>query len=177
MTKDQFLKLDPKTLQDFIRSNDLDPSLRAETILEDITKGKLQIRDLLNAINDDNAALFETDIIGPELYVTTDGAANWIKTHTQRLDNVINTYGYYFGQLTVDPSDDRHVYLMGVPVIQTRDGGRTFESANGEEGAIPHADHHVMWINPKILNISFWEMMGVLIFRPMVEAVGAKLKI
>ncbi len=149
MTKDQFLKLDPKTLQDFIRSNDLDPSLRAETILEDITKGKLQIRDLLNAINDDNAALFETDIVGPELYVTTDGAANWIKTHTQRLDNVINTYGYYFGQLTVDPSDDRHVYLMGVPVIQTRDGGRTFESANGEEGAIPHVDHHAMWINPK----------------------------
>jgi len=115
MTKDEFLKLDPKTLQDFIRSNDLDPSLRAETILEDITKGKLQIRDLLNAINDDNAALFETDIVGPELYVTTDGAANWIKTHTQRLDNVINTYGYYFGQLTVDPSDDRQCLFDGGP--------------------------------------------------------------
>ena len=149
MSKDQFLKLEPRTLQNFIRSNDLDPSLRAETVLEDISKGTLQIRDLLNAINDDNAALFETDIIGPELYVTIDGAARWTKTHHQRLDNLINTYGYYFGQLAVDPTDDRHVYLMGVPVIQTRDGGKTFESANGEEGAIPHVDHHAMWINPK----------------------------
>ncbi|MFM8234359.1 MAG: VPS10 domain-containing protein [Holophagaceae bacterium] len=149
MTKDQFLKLEPKILQDFIRGNDLDPALRAETVLEDIAKDKLKIRDLLNAINDDNAALFETDIIGPELYVTTDGAAHWVKTHTQRLDNLINTYGYYFGQLAVDPNDDRHVYLMGVPVIQTLDGGQNFQSANGEEGAIPHSDHHAMWINPQ----------------------------
>ncbi len=149
MSKDEFIKIDPKSLQEFLRSNDLDSSLKAETILEDISKDKLQVTDLLRAINDSNSALFETNIVGPELYVTIDGAKNWNKTHNERIDNVIFTYGYYFGQLSVDPNDDNHIYLMGVPVIQTRDGGKTFEGANGEDGAIPHVDHHAMWINPK----------------------------
>ena len=53
------------------------------------------------------------------------------------------TYGWVFGQMRVDPNDENTVYLMGVPLSVSEDGGKTFRELRGM-----HVDHHGLWIDP-----------------------------
>jgi photosystem II stability/assembly factor-like uncharacterized protein len=52
---------------------------------------------------------------------------------------------FYFSQVRIDPGDDRRVYVLGVGLHVSTDGGRTFRG-DGAEGA--HNDHHALWIDP-----------------------------
>jgi hypothetical protein len=57
----------------------------------------------------------------------------------------------YFSQLRVDPSNDKTIYVAGLPVAKSLDGGKTFATldesgGNGEPG---HVDQHAIWIDPK----------------------------
>jgi photosystem II stability/assembly factor-like uncharacterized protein len=52
---------------------------------------------------------------------------------------------FYYSQIRVDPTDDRRVYVLGVGVHVSADGGRTF-TADGATGI--HSDHHTLWIDP-----------------------------
>jgi photosystem II stability/assembly factor-like uncharacterized protein len=54
-----------------------------------------------------------------------------------------NTYGWVFGQIRVDPGDANTVYIMGVPLSVSNDGGKTFRHLRGM-----HVDHHGLWIDP-----------------------------
>ena len=53
---------------------------------------------------------------------------------------------FYYGQIRIDPTDDKHVYVLGVavPRVVATAAGRSPSSA-----APIHADHHALWINPK----------------------------
>jgi photosystem II stability/assembly factor-like uncharacterized protein len=53
------------------------------------------------------------------------------------------TYGWVFGQIRVDPNDPDTVYILGVPLSVSNDGGKTFRHLDGM-----HADHHGLWIDP-----------------------------
>ena len=53
------------------------------------------------------------------------------------------TYGWVFGQIRVDPGDVDTVYVLGVPLSVSNDGGRTFRELEGM-----HVDHHGLWIDP-----------------------------
>lgn len=53
---------------------------------------------------------------------------------------------FYYGQVRIDPSDDQRVYVLGVHLHISSDGGRTFK----DDGAAKvHADHHALWIDPR----------------------------
>ncbi len=52
---------------------------------------------------------------------------------------------FYYGQIRVDPSDDNRLYVLGVTLQTSADGGQTFTVI----GRTIHADHHALWINPK----------------------------
>jgi photosystem II stability/assembly factor-like uncharacterized protein len=54
-------------------------------------------------------------------------------------------FGYYFGQIRVAPDDVDRVYVLGVPLLESEDGGVTFEQIAGPK---VHVDHHDLWINP-----------------------------
>ena len=56
-------------------------------------------------------------------------------------------YGWFFGQIRVDPSDPETVLVMGLMTRRTRDGGFTWENVPGN-----HADYHGAWINPNDSN-------------------------
>jgi len=58
---------------------------------------------------------------------------------------VVFTYGYYFGQVRVDPNNPDVIYTMGVPLIVSRDGGKTWHSLYDPK---VHADFHELWIDP-----------------------------
>ena len=53
------------------------------------------------------------------------------------------TYGWVFGQIRVDPADVDTVYVLGVPLSVSNDGGKTFRELDGM-----HVDHHGLWIDP-----------------------------
>ena len=62
-----------------------------------------------------------------------------------------NSRPMYFSQLRVDPSNDRTVYVAGLPVAKSLDGGRSFATLNETGGhADPgHVDQHAIWVDPK----------------------------
>ena len=57
------------------------------------------------------------------------------------------SYGWFFGQIRVDPSDAETVYVFGLSTKRTRDGGYTWENVPGN-----HSDYHGAWINPSDSN-------------------------
>ena len=95
---------------------------------------------------DANAALFETEVIGCELYKSTDGGKTWNKTHQNYINDMYYSYGYYFANISVNPNDENQLYIGGVPLLTSNNSGKTFKMISKEN---VHADHHVIWINPK----------------------------
>ena len=62
-----------------------------------------------------------------------------------------NSRPMYFSQLRVDPSNDKVVYVAGLPVAKSLDGGKTFATLNegGGHGSPGHVDQHAIWVDPK----------------------------
>jgi len=89
--------------------------------------------------------LFDTPVIGAEVYKSVDGGKSWNKTHDDYLDGVYFSYGYYFGEIRVDRQDSKAIYIMGVPILKSKDSGKTFTSISKEN---VHADHQALWVNP-----------------------------
>jgi photosystem II stability/assembly factor-like uncharacterized protein len=50
------------------------------------------------------------------------------------------TYGWWFGRVWVDPNDSNRVFVAGVGLLRSTDGGATFDVVNGEA----HADQHAL---------------------------------
>jgi photosystem II stability/assembly factor-like uncharacterized protein len=67
------------------------------------------------------------------------------KGKTWRKVNDIVPRPFYYGQVRVDPTDDQRVYVLGVSLAASSDGGRTFAAI----GRTIHPDHHALWVNPK----------------------------
>ena len=89
-------------------------------------------------------------IKGATVYRSDDGGENWKLTAPttedmkKYLESHSGTYGWVFGQIKVDPNDPDTVYIMGVPMSVSRDGGRTFAEVEN----LYHVDHHGLWIDP-----------------------------
>lgn len=73
------------------------------------------------------------------LYKSTDAGATWTKV------NNANPRPMYFSQVTIDPNDANVVYLGGVGLHQTLDGGKTVAA---DVAASTHDDVHAIWVNP-----------------------------
>ncbi len=57
----------------------------------------------------------------------------------------------YFSQLRVDPTNDKTIYVAGLPVARSLDGGKTFVTLDDAGGnhSPGHVDQHAIWIDPK----------------------------
>lgn len=73
------------------------------------------------------------------LWRSEDGGNSW------RHVNPGNPRPMYFSQVRIDPNSPDRVYLGGVGLWMTIDGGRTFEQ---DAAFATHDDVHAMWINP-----------------------------
>jgi len=74
------------------------------------------------------------------VFKSTDGGDSWARV------NSLNPRPFYFSQVRVDPSDETYIYVLGLPVYRSSDGGKTFRS-DGSRGV--HSDHHALWIDPR----------------------------
>lgn len=142
-----FLALDEKKLNQFLKMNGFQEKYRAENVKQMVRVGTVKPEDLAKYLEDANSALFNTPVIGAEVYKSTDGGKSWKKTHEGFIDDLYYSYGYYFGKIHVDPNDSNKIYIYGVPILKSSNGGKTFESIDADN---VHADHHALWINPKM---------------------------
>ena len=73
------------------------------------------------------------------------------KGKTWTLVSNCNSRPMYFSQLRVDPSNDKTIYVAGLPVAKSLDGGKTFATLDdaGGYGEPGHVDQHAIWIDPK----------------------------
>lgn len=145
MTPTQFGQLEEEALDKFLTQNRFPKKYSASQVQKLVKKGKIQPADLAEYLEDANALLFDTPVIGAEVYRSDDDGQSWSKTHEGYLDNLFYSYGYYFGQIRISPHDLDKIYILGVPVLRSDDGGATFKSING---ANVHADHHALWVSP-----------------------------
>ncbi len=56
-----------------------------------------------------------------------------------------NNRPMYYSQIRVDPKNAENVFVGGLNFSKSLDGGKTFKSL---QQAIPHSDHHAIWIDP-----------------------------
>jgi photosystem II stability/assembly factor-like uncharacterized protein len=89
---------------------------------------------------------------GVQVWRSDDKGNNWRKVSTEddKLERFAGTYGWVFGQIRVDPNDENTVYIMGVPIAKSTDGGKTFQVMRAPDKASDpiHGDHHALWIDP-----------------------------
>ena len=77
------------------------------------------------------------------VFKTEDGGQSWVRTNDDDLDGMNSSFGWYFGQIRVDPMDPMSVFVMGVPLFATQNGGQSWsETSDGI-----HVDHHAMVID------------------------------
>ncbi|TAE13861.1 MAG: glycosyl hydrolase [Bacteroidetes bacterium] len=139
-------RLDDKKLESFLRDNGFPDQYTASRVKQDLKENKYTTKDIANYFGENaNENLFETEVIGAELYRSEDAGKTWQKTNAEALEGLFYTYGYYFGQVRIAPKNPEQVYIFGVPVLRSDDGGKTFKSLARLDKV--HADHHALWID------------------------------
>lgn len=146
MSNADFLNLSDKKLNSYLRNNRFEREYKAENVKQMVRKGTVKPANLASYLEDANSIMFDTQVIGAEVFKTTNGGRSWKKTHKNYLEGVYSSYGYYFGEIRVDLQDENGIYVLGVPIIKSKDGGKSFTSINAEN---VHSDHQALWVNPK----------------------------
>ena len=147
MSVETFLELDNKKLNNFLKENGFQEKYRAENVKNLIKSGAVKPADIAHYLEDANSELFDTPVIGTEVYKSEDGGKTWKKSHDGYLDDIYFSYGYYFGHIYVHPKHQEQIYIYGVPILKSKDSGKTFTPINAEN---VHVDHHSLWINPNL---------------------------
>ena len=79
--------------------------------------------------------------VRPALFVSEDGGQTW--QERDRSQGMV-WRPFYFGRLVVDPKEPDRLFKMGLGLIVSDDGGKSFASASGGS----HGDWHDVWIDP-----------------------------
>lgn len=84
-------------------------------------------------------------IKGATVYRSDNGGESWKQVSEQNsyMEGLSGTYGWVFGQMRVDPVNPDKIYVMGLALNVSVDGGKTYRELQGM-----HGDHHGLWIDP-----------------------------
>ncbi len=81
------------------------------------------------------------------VYKTIDGGSSWSELEKGEGfdDNIFRGFGWYFGQIRVNPLNDDDVFILGVEMLRTQDNGVTWENPVPSWFTYQvHADEHDM---------------------------------
>lgn len=77
------------------------------------------------------------------LYKSTDNGNNWtLVTPPSALSGIDANFGWYFGNVRVNPTNSNEVYILGLEVAKSTNSGSSWQILNGM-----HVDHHAMDIS------------------------------
>ena len=145
MDREDFLKLEEEDLEEFLRDKRFPKKYTGKSVMEMVRKNEIEPIALAEYLENANALLFDTPVIGAEVYHSSDGGSTWARTHKDYLDGIYFSYGYYFGQIRVAKHNPDKFYIFGVPILISEDAGKNWKSIHQEN---VHSDHHALWINP-----------------------------
>jgi photosystem II stability/assembly factor-like uncharacterized protein len=74
------------------------------------------------------------------LWRSDDDGSHW---RLMSADTLVNQRPFYMSRLEIDPSNPNHVFFSSEDLIETRDGGITFDDVR----SAVHQDHHGLWIS------------------------------
>src|SRR5690606_15247104 len=89
-------------------------------------------------------AIIESSGDGRGLYRSRDRGETWEKVSDR------NPRPMYFSLVRIDPNDPERIYLGGVSLSISDDGGKTWREGDQADGI--HVDHHALWIDPSNSN-------------------------
>ena len=96
-------------------------------------------------------ALYSTSdgVTNPELYKSTNGGTNWSLVNMNTFDiNAYGAYGWYFGKIYVDPNNPNLLYMPGVDLQYSTDGGQNWSPRTPPWWQYDvHADGHHIFFN------------------------------
>src|SRR5262249_48912633 len=77
-------------------------------------------------------------------YTSTDGGDSWTQLpNNSQLSGSQSSYGWWFARIWVDPANDKHVFVPGVPLMESTNAGQAWS-----QPAAVHADQHAMVWDP-----------------------------
>ncbi|HWN82908.1 MAG TPA: hypothetical protein VNM87_12480, partial [Candidatus Udaeobacter sp.] len=72
------------------------------------------------------------------VYKSTNGGDTWVRTNDGALAGAYASYGWWFGNIRVDPVNPDRVFVVGFNVYRSTNGGASWSQI----GANMHVDHH-----------------------------------
>ncbi len=79
------------------------------------------------------------------VYRSTDTGESWGRVNDAWLEGMYSNFGWYFGNIRVRPDNPNMVYVLGVDLYRSTNGGAAWDDI----GLNVHVDHHAMWFNPQ----------------------------
>ncbi|NOX47632.1 MAG: T9SS type A sorting domain-containing protein [Chlorobi bacterium] len=117
------------------------PSSDVGRIGIDISKSQPNV---LYAIYADKTGYFDG------IYKTTNDGGSWIQTNDGTLDNAYQSYGWWFGRISIDPTNSEVAYVIAFDTYKTSNGGNSYSNITQGD---THVDQHSLFSHP--LNPSF----------------------
>jgi len=84
-----------------------------------------------------------TDFEVYNIYKTINGGDLWTSINIAELDGMMSGFGWYFGQIRMNPANNNELYVLGVDMYKTTNGGTSWQLAVPEWWNYEvHADKH-----------------------------------
>jgi len=80
------------------------------------------------------------------IFKTTDAGLTWTRKNDGPLYSMSSNFGWYFGQIRVSPSNANRIYVMGVSLYRSDNGGNSWTDLGAINWDL-HVDHHAMYID------------------------------
>ena len=109
-----------------------------ENVNVDGMKDKDRLKQLMEGIPLDRGK----SVVGDEMYRSDDGGTTWKKVSPDGED-IGGGPAYYYQQVRINPKDPDHVYVLGIRVWETTNGGKDWGQPFRFGG-----DNHALWIDP-----------------------------
>jgi hypothetical protein len=85
----------------------------------------------------------KTDFSLVGVFRSTDSGTTWTQQSATSLASIIGAQGYWSGRLFVHPTNPSDLWVDGVGLAHSTNGGASFTSVSGL-----HADQHAQWFSP-----------------------------
>ncbi len=84
-------------------------------------------------------AFYDMDNLEVRVYKSIDGGASWTRTSDGALQQMNSNFGWYFGQVRIDPGNPDRVFVGGVDLFRTENGGTSWNDVTAYS---IHVDNH-----------------------------------
>ncbi|MDZ4203353.1 MAG: FlgD immunoglobulin-like domain containing protein [Bacteroidales bacterium] len=83
------------------------------------------------------------------VFRSNNAGNSWVQTNDGVLVNMNRNFGWYFGQIRVDPQNENRIWALGVELFRSDNGGNSYVELAGY-GNINniYVDQHAMYIDP-----------------------------